>query len=70
MGMHNYIRGGEDKYMLEMQRTTLVLPIDLKREARAKAIREGKNLSQIVRELLSEYVKGDMPSPEPERAES
>jgi len=56
--------------MLEMQRTTLVLPIDLKREARAKAIREGKNLSQIVRELLNEYVKGDMPSPEPERAES
>ena len=54
----------EDAYMPDMQRTTLTLPIDLKREARAKAIREGKNLSQVVRELLKEYIKENTPEQE------
>lgn len=50
--------------MPDMQRTTLTLPIDLKREARVKAIREGKNLSQVVRELLREYIKENTPEQE------
>jgi hypothetical protein len=46
-----------------------MLPEDLKREARAKAIREGKNLSQVIREYLREYinatpVEGDSPKSE------
>ena len=49
--------------MSELEKATLTLPGDLKREARAKAIREGKNLSQVVRELLTLYVKGELPGP-------
>jgi hypothetical protein len=50
--------------MAELERVNLTIPGDLKREARAKAIREGKNLSLIVRECLAEYVKGDSPKQE------
>ena len=51
--------------MSNLVRTTLTLPEDLKREARSKAIREGKNLSLVVRELLREYIEEDPPK-EPE----
>lgn len=47
--------------MSKLESVHLTLPRDLKREARAKAIREGKNLSLVVRELLREYVKDDPP---------
>ncbi len=50
--------------MSKLEKATLTMPGDLKREARAKAIREGKNLSLVVRELLREYVKADPPEPE------
>ena len=43
--------------MSELERTHITLPGELKRAARAKAILEGKNLSQVVRECLAEYVK-------------
>lgn len=53
--------------MEESKRTTIMLPIALKREARAKAIREGRNLSAVLRELLTAYVKGEwQPAKEPE----
>ena len=42
------------------------LPSDLKREARAMAIREGKDLSLVVRESLREYVKDAPEDPENE----
>jgi metal-responsive CopG/Arc/MetJ family transcriptional regulator len=45
--------------MSDLVKTTITLPDDLRREARAKAIREGKNLSLVVRELLREYIKED-----------
>jgi hypothetical protein len=41
--------------------TTPSLPEDLKHNARAKANREGKNLSLVVRALLAEYIKEDPP---------
>ena len=43
-----------------------MLPVDLKRKARAKAIMEGETLSSVIRELLTEYVK-DYPPREPEQ---
>ncbi|MBN1933802.1 MAG: hypothetical protein JW934_04005 [Anaerolineae bacterium] len=50
------------------EKATLTIPVDLRRKARAKAILEGKNLSQIVRELLELWVKDEikLPPPEPE----
>jgi metal-responsive CopG/Arc/MetJ family transcriptional regulator len=42
--------------MSELERIHLTLPGDLKRQARAKAIAEGTNLSEVVRELLREYI--------------
>ena len=49
--------------MAKQERVTLTVPADLERKARAKAILEGKNLSQVVREMLREYAK-DAPEPE------
>ncbi|MFZ5919311.1 MAG: hypothetical protein ACOYZ7_20455 [Chloroflexota bacterium] len=48
-------------------RVNLTMPESLKREARARAIREGKNLSLVVRELLEAWLEGkvDLPPPEP-----
>ena len=47
------------------EKATLTIPVDLRRKARAKAILEGKSLSEVVRELLQLYVAGELP----ERAE-
>lgn len=43
------------------EKATLTIPEDLRRKARAKAILEGKSLSEVVRELLELYVRGDLP---------
>jgi hypothetical protein len=56
--------------MSNLERVNITLPGDLKREARAKAIREGKNLSLVVRELLRGYVGQDMAEPIREAEES
>ena len=37
-------------------RITLLVPSKLKREARIKALREGTNLSRLVRRWLAEYI--------------
>lgn len=42
------------------EKATLTIPVNLRREARAKAILEGKSLSQVVRELLSLWVAGEV----------
>ena len=49
------------------EKATLTIPVDLKRKARAKAILEGKSLSQVVRELLELWVekKIELPPPKP-----
>lgn len=44
-------------------KTTLSIPPDLKRKARAKALLEGTSLSAVVSKLLEEWVK-DPPKPE------
>jgi hypothetical protein len=59
--MHVYQCGGAG--MPKLDKATLTLPEELKREARAKASMEGKNLSLVVRELLRQYVKDDSPPP-------
>lgn len=46
--------------MANLERTGINLPADLKREARIKAIREGSNLSEVVRALLALYIKGEV----------
>lgn len=43
------------------EKATLTIPVDLRRKARAKAILEGKSLSEVVRELLEMYVEGELP---------
>jgi hypothetical protein len=43
------------------EKATLTIPVDLRRKARAKAILEGKSLSEVVRELLELYVEGELP---------
>lgn len=57
--------------MAQKVKTMISLPLELKREARAKAIREGQNLSEVVAELLTRYVKGELatkpPGQEPEK---
>ena len=45
------------------EKATLTIPEDLRRKARAKAILEGKSLSEVVRGLLELYVKGELPEP-------
>jgi len=45
--------------MLE-KKTTLRLPADLWREARAKATIEGTSLSEVMRHLLDLWVKGEV----------
>jgi plasmid stability protein len=40
-------------------RLTVTLPEELKREARVKAIKEGTNLSELAREWLAAYIRGD-----------
>jgi len=42
-----------------MGRATLTMPEELKREARAKAIKEGRSLSAVIRDMLAEYVKDE-----------
>ena len=43
------------------EKVTLTIPVELKRRARAKAILEGKSLSQVVRELLEAWLKDGLP---------
>jgi hypothetical protein len=45
------------------EKATLTIPVDLRRKARAKAILEGSNLSQVVRELLKLWLAGDIEFP-------
>lgn len=41
----------------KLESTHVTLPPKLKREARIKAIREGRSLSEVIRELLEQYVQ-------------
>ena len=50
------------------EKVTLTVPVDLRRKARAKAILEGKSLSQVVRELLQAWLE-EGPPEAPEKQE-
>jgi len=49
--------------MVTQEKATLSMPEELKRQARAKAILEGRNLSQVVRELLVLWLRGEIELP-------
>jgi len=51
------------------EKATLTIPEDLRRKARAKAILEGRSLSEVVRELLEAWLEGRLPEPGPKGKE-
>jgi plasmid stability protein len=48
---------------MPQEKATLTMPDDLKRQARAKAILEGRSLSEVVRELLKLWLAGAVTLP-------
>ena len=48
------------------QKATLSMPDELKRQARAKAILEGRSLSGVVRQLLRMWLAGEVELPPPD----
>jgi len=46
-----------DQQQPKRKSTHITLPPDLKKEAQIKALREGRSLSEVVEELLAQYVK-------------
>jgi len=55
--------------MAKRESTHLSIPVDLKNRARAQAILQGKDLSQVVRELLSLWLAGVVQLPKSGGAE-
>lgn len=51
----------------EIKRTNLVMPLDVFRKARGKAITEGSNLSTVVVALLQMWLAGEIELSEPEK---
>ena len=45
---------------MAQEKATLTMPDDLKRQARAKAILEGRSLSGVVRQLLRKWLAGEV----------
>jgi metal-responsive CopG/Arc/MetJ family transcriptional regulator len=43
----------------QLTRTSITLPKDLKRKARVKATLEDTNLSEVIRGLLTQWIKGE-----------
>ncbi len=50
-------------------KTTLSIPTEVTRQARARAISEGKNLSAVVTVFLRAWLAGDIGLPEPQEAQ-
>jgi len=50
---------------MAQEKATLSMPDDLKRQARAKAILEGRSLSGVVRQLLRMWLAGEVELPPP-----
>ena len=53
--------------MRKQERATIVMPNELKNRARAQAILQGKDLSQVIRELLTLWLEGKIKLPEPDK---
>jgi hypothetical protein len=47
----------------EIQKTTVRTPLPLHKAAKIKAIREGTNISEVIRAFLYLWVKGEVPTP-------
>ena len=43
----------------QLTRTSITLPKDLKRKARVKATLQDTNLSEVIRGLLTQWIKGE-----------
>ena len=43
----------------QLTRTSITLPQDLKRRARVKATLQDTNLSEVIRELLTQWTEGE-----------
>lgn len=54
---------------MTQEKATLSMPDELKRQARAKAILEGRSLSGVVRQLLRMWLAGDVELPPPDGSE-
>ena len=55
--------------MVKQEKATLTMPDALKNKARVKAILQGKNLSQVVRELLELWLEDKIQLPTPASTE-
>ena len=49
----------------DMKRTNLIMPVDLFRKARGRAISEGSHLSGVVTMLLEAWLAGEIELPTP-----
>jgi len=54
---------------MAQEKATLSMPDELKRQARAKAILEGRSLSGVVRQLLKLWLAGGVELPPPDGSE-
>ena len=54
---------------MAQQKATLTMGDELKRQARAKAILEGRSLSGVVRQLLRMWLAGQVELPPPDEDE-
>jgi len=54
---------------MAQEKATLTMPDELKRQARAKAILEGRSLSGVVRQLLRMWLAGEVELPPPDGSE-
>ena len=50
--------------MAKKQRTTVILPEELHRRVKAKAVLEGSSLSKVFRLLLEKWERGEIELPE------
>ena len=55
--------------MAKKQRTTVILPEELHRKVKAKAVLEGSSLSEVFRLLLEKWERGEVELPELDKRE-
>ena len=53
--------------MAEIKRIMVRVPADLHKAVRIKAVKEGRTVSEVIREFLEEWVKGE-PTEEEEKS--
>ena len=55
--------------MVKQEKATLSMPESLKRQARSKAILDGRSLSGVVRQLLEMWLEGEIDLPPPKEGD-